>query len=231
MATISNSTKSTGQRAELHSGDRYSREEFHRLYLQTPEDFKAELIGGIVYVASPMKIPHGISHPPLTTLFYTYKSHTPGVQLLDNATVLLGEDCEPQPDLCLRILPEYGGQSTTTEDEYISGPPELVAEIAHSSRALDMHAKRVDYQRYGVKEYLVLSIRDHQLLWFDLERDEEREPDEDGIMKLTSFPGLWIHAGALLSDDYQKMMAVLQEGLASAEHAEFVRKLADSKTS
>ena len=31
-----------------------NREEFHRLYEQTPEGFKAELIGGIVYVASPL---------------------------------------------------------------------------------------------------------------------------------------------------------------------------------
>ena len=44
---------------QLHSGDRLSREEFHRIYEQMPEDFKAELIGGIVYVASPMRLPHG----------------------------------------------------------------------------------------------------------------------------------------------------------------------------
>lgn len=231
MSTISNSPKSTVQPVELHSGDRYTREEFHQLYLQTPEDFKAELIGGIVYVASPLRRRHGISHLPFGTLLYTYKSHTPGVEATDNATILLAENSEPQPDLCLRILPEHGGQSETTQNDYISGPPELVAEIAHSSHALDLHAKREDYRRYGIKEYLVLSIRDHQLIWFDLEADQEREADEAGICRLRTFPGLWIHAASLLSDDYQKMMAVLQEGLASAEHAEFVQKLANSKTS
>jgi len=229
MATTSDSPKSLALPAELHSGDRYSREEFHRIYSEMPEDFKAELIGGIVYLASPRKLPHGTSHLPLGTLFFTYEAKTPGVQCADNTTILLGEDCEPQPDLLLRILPEHGGQSDTTEDEYISGPPELVAEIAHSSHAMDLHAKRADYQRYGVKEYLVLSVRDRRLYWFDLYNNRERKAEADGIVKLTSFPGLWIHATALLSKDHAKMIAVLEQGLASAEHAEFVDSLAKAK--
>jgi hypothetical protein len=39
-----------------------SREEFHRIYEQMPEDFKAELIGGIVYVASRLRRSHGTYH-------------------------------------------------------------------------------------------------------------------------------------------------------------------------
>jgi Uma2 family endonuclease len=140
---------------DLHSGDRLSREEFHRIYQRTPEGFKAELIGGIVYVASPLKIPHGTSHPYLTAAFFLYAGKTPGVEVGDNTTILLGEEGEPQPDLYLRILPEYGGQSKTTiddqngEDEFVDGAPELIAEIAHSSAAIDLHSKREDYRRYG----------------------------------------------------------------------------------
>jgi hypothetical protein len=44
---------------ELHSGDHMTRAEFHRIYEQTLKNFKAELIGGIVFVASPLKRPHG----------------------------------------------------------------------------------------------------------------------------------------------------------------------------
>ncbi len=55
-----------GPAAELYSGDRMSRAEFHPLYKQMPEDFKAELIGGTVYVASPLKLKHGTSHPWLS---------------------------------------------------------------------------------------------------------------------------------------------------------------------
>jgi Uma2 family endonuclease len=193
-----------------------------------PESFRAELIGGTVYVASPLKRRHGTNHLPLGTLLFTYEAHTPGVECADNTTILLGEDSEPQPDLFLRILPEHGGQSTTTADDYVAGPPELIAEIAHSSRALDLHAKREDYRRYGVREYLVLCLQENQLRWFNLANDEERFPDQDGVCRLETFPGLWIHVEALLSKDHARMMAVLEQGLASAEHASLLKQLADA---
>src|SRR5438270_6929222 len=123
-----------------------------------PGDFEAELIGGIVYVASPLKRRHGTNHLPLGNLLFAYEDHTPGVESGDNATILLGDEGEPQPDLFLRILPEFGGQSRTTDDDYVEGAPELVAEIAHSSRSIDLHRKREDYTRYGVWEYLVLDV-------------------------------------------------------------------------
>ncbi|MBY0527859.1 MAG: Uma2 family endonuclease [Gemmataceae bacterium] len=214
---------------ELHNGDRMTREEFHRIYEQMPEDFKAELIGGIVYVASPLKRPHGITHPPLTTLLYLYKARTPGVEAADNATVLLGDEEEPQPDLFLRILPEFGGQSRTTSDDYVAGPPELIIEIAHSSRAVDLHAKRRDYTRNGVLEYLVACLRERQLRWFDLRGDRELEVDSDGVVRTRVFPGLWIHGEALFTDDSDRLLATLNEGLAAPEHAAFVQKLAAAR--
>ena len=76
-----------------------------------------------------------------------YKAATPGVEAGDNVTVQLGYDAEPQPDLYLRILPEYGGQSRNSDDDYVAGAPEFVAEVALSSRSIDLHAKRNDYLR------------------------------------------------------------------------------------
>src|SRR5690606_6248580 len=126
-----------------------------------------------------LRIPHGSRHLYLGTAFVHYEAHTPGVEAGDNTTVFLAEHSEPQPDLLLRILPEYGGQSRTTADDYIEGPPELVAEITHSSRSLDMHRKRADYAEFGVLEYLVLDIQRQQLHWFDLQQDEELQPAND----------------------------------------------------
>jgi Uma2 family endonuclease len=210
---------------ELHSGDRMTREEFHRVYERMPEDFKAELIGGTVYVASPLKRGHGTVHFPLGTLLFTYQGRTPGVESGDNTTLLLGPDSEPQPDAYLRILSEYGGQSRTTGDDYIEGAPELIAEIAYSSRAIDLHAKRKDYAKYGVLEYLVLSVKERELRWFDLKGDQELAVGGDGVVRVRTFPGLWIHAQGLLAKDYERMMGTLEEGLATGEHAEFVERL------
>jgi Uma2 family endonuclease len=211
---------------ELQSGDRMTQQEFHAAYERMPDDVKAELIGGIVYVASPLRRRHGTNHLPLGTLLFTYEGHTPGTESGDNTTVILGDESEPQPDLYLRILPEFGGQSKTTDDDYVRGAPELVAEIAHSSRAIDLHAKRRDYARYGVREYLVLTLDDRRLRWFDLPSDRELPPDPDGVCRLRTFPGLWVHADALVAKDYARLMTTLQQGLASPEHAAFVEQLA-----
>ena len=210
----------------LYTGDRMSREEFHRLYEKTPPGFKAELIGGIVYVTSPLRLPHGTSHPFLSALFLAYQARTPGVQMADNTTILLGDDGEPQPDLFLRILPNYGGQSKTTAEGYVEGAPELVGEVAHSSRALDLHAKRADYRRHGVREYLVLTVEEQRLRWFDLPGDRELQPEADGVCRIREFPGLWVHAEAVVAQDYARMMATLERGLATPEHAEFAARLA-----
>ncbi len=225
MATAPRTRVRPSAPPELNNGDRMTREEFHRIYEQMPEDFKAELVGGIVYVASPLKRQHGNPHVRLTAVFGVYGLHTPGVEASDNTTVLLGEAGEPQPDLYMRILPEYGGQSRTTRDDYVKGAPELIAEIAVSSRAIDLHGKRDDYRRYGVREYLVLCPREQELRWFDLVADQELTPDADGVLRVRCFPGLWIDVAALLAND-RRLLAVLEQGLATPEHAAFVEALA-----
>jgi Uma2 family endonuclease len=209
----------------LYSGDRMNRDEFHRIYESTPDNFKAELVGGVVYVASPLKIEHGKNHLPLASVFFAFKASTLGVETGDNTTILLGDDAEPQPDLYMRILPEFGGQSKTSADDYVDGAPELLAEIALSSHSLDLHDKREDYARHGVLEYLVLSLQEKKLRWFDLQKNRELPIDPDGICRVHSFPGLWIDVTALLREDHKRLMRTLNQGLKSAEHANFVARL------
>jgi Uma2 family endonuclease len=215
----------------LHSGDKMTREEFHRLYQRTPEEFKAELIGGTVYVASPLRNPHAIHHVELNGVLFYYKAYTPGVQAGDNATLFLSNESEPQPDLYLRILPEFGGQSRINDDEYVVGAPELVIEVAHSSRSLDLHGKRNDYTVNGVREYLVATLEDRRLRWFDLSADTELAADADGIIRLRQFPGLWIHVESVFTPDSRKLMEVLQQGISSPEHSAFVERLTNARQS
>lgn len=211
---------------ELYNGDRMSREEFHRLYERAPEDFKAELIGGTVYVASPLKLGHGEPHLLLGMLLALYVRRTPGVRASDNTSVVLADDSEPQPDLLLRILPEFGGQSSTTNNDYVKGAPELIVEIAHSSQAVDLHDKKDDYARHGVREYLVVCTNEQRLVWFDLAAEKELQPNEERVYRIQTFPGLWINGPALFGQDYETLITTLDEGLATPEHAAFVQGLA-----
>jgi len=228
MASVADDSSTHVDKPELHTGDRMTREEFHRIYLDMPAEFEAELVGGIVYAASPLKRRHGTNHLPLGTLLFAYEGSTPGVESGDNTTILLGEEGEPQPDLYLRILPECGGQSRTTEDDFVAGAPELIAEITHNSRSIDLHAKKDDYARYGVREYLLVCLQEQRLRWFDLAAGQELFADGNGVLRMRAFPGLWVDGPALLAKDYRRMMAALEGGLATPEHAAFIRGLTDA---
>ena len=105
----------------LHNGDHLTQKEFHRRYEAYPEDVKFELIGGIVYMASPLKREHGMYHPELSLVLSLYKAGTPGVEVADNMTTILGEESEPQPDLMLRVLTDHGGQSAYNTKNYLVG--------------------------------------------------------------------------------------------------------------
>ena len=208
----------------LDNGDRMTQTEFHRLYERMPEDVKAELIEGVVYVASPLGIEHGRRHVHLGTVLTLYEAATPGVQAVDNTTVILSGVDEPQPDLSLRMLPEFGGQ-TRTQGLYITGAPELIVEVAHSSRSIDLHAKRRTYARNGGIEYLVADLEANRLHWIDLRADQDLTADPDGVYRIRTFPGLWIDGPALFAYDITRLTATLNAGLASPEHVAFVAAL------
>jgi Uma2 family endonuclease len=220
----------------LVNGDHMSQAEFHRRYEAYPEDVKFELIGGIVFevspfrkgrefMSSPLRRTHGKNHATLSSALWLFASQTPGVEMLDNATVILADDSEPQPDLSLRILREFGGQSRENAKDYIEGPPELVAEIALSSRAIDLNRKRQDYERASVKEYMVLSLEEHELVWFDFAANDLIVPDRRGVARSRAFPGLWVNVPALLENQAKGLIATLNRGLKSAAYTAFVKKL------
>ena len=209
----------------LCNGDCMNQREFHRRYETYPDNVKIELVGGVVYMASPLRRPHGKYHPKLSHALSHYEDFTPGVEASDNATQILGEESEPQPDLALRILPEYGGQSGFNDDEYYVGPPELIAEISHGTRTLDMNQKRQDYEQAGVLEYLVLCVKERELHWFSFATQKMIRPDRDGIARSRVFPGLWIQVAALLERDGPRLIETVQKGLASRAHAAFVKRL------
>ena len=212
----------------LESGDRLTRQEFEHRYQAMPLMKKAELIEGVVYVASPVRMAnHGRPHAALIGWLLVYKAATPGVDLGDNATVRLDLDNEPQPDALLRIEPEVGGNSCITDDDYVEGPPELIAEIAASSASYDLNDKLNAYRRNEVQEYIVWQIYENRLDWFSLQegRYVSLQPDEASVIRSQIFPGLWLAVNALREGDLAQVLAVLQQGLQTAEHQAFVKSL------
>lgn len=213
----------------LESGDHLSRAEFERRYQAMPHLKKAELIEGVVYVASPLRFEsHAEPHSNLITWLVTYKSATPGVRVGDTPTVRLDLDNEPQPDAVLLIDQTAGGQTRISEDDYVEGAPELVVEIAASSASIDLNDKKRVYRRNGVLEYIVWRVLERQVDWFRLQAEEyvRLEPDSAGVLKSQIFPGLWLAIDPLIAGDMSRVLAVLQEGIQSPAHQVFLAQLA-----
>ncbi|MDY7024590.1 MAG: Uma2 family endonuclease [Cyanobacteriota bacterium] len=207
----------------LENGDQLTRFEFEKRYEQMPNVKKAELIEGIVYMASPLRITqHGEPHASIMTWLGFYKASTPNLQLGDNCTVRLDAENEPQPDALLRIM--VNGQSTISEDGYVEGAPELIVEIAASTASIDLHDKLKAYRRNQVQEYLVWRVYDSELDWFRLREGKyiQLEPNQNGIVCSEYFPGLWLDKNALLTGNLAQVLATLQEGINSSEHESFV---------
>lgn len=209
----------------LESGDRLTRAEFERRYEAMPQVKQAELIEGVVYMPSPVKVLHGEPHGQIMTWLGVYGAATPGIQLCDNTTVRLDIYNEVQPDAFLRL--EVGGRSRISDDGYVEGPPELIVEVTGTSTAIDLHAKKNVYCRSGVQEYVVWQTYDERVDWFELREEEyvPLAPDEAGVLHSRVFPGLWLAVEALLDGDLAAVLGKLQEGLGTGEHREFVKRL------
>jgi Putative restriction endonuclease len=216
----------------LENGDHLSRDEFERRYAGMPNLKKAELIEGVVYMPSPVKVEgHGRQHADLMTLLGLYRVFTEGVYLADNSTIRLDTANEPQPDGVLFIDSQRGGRAVVDDEGYLTGGPELAAEIASSSVSIDLGVKKRVYRSNGVREYIVWRVLDESLDWFVLRRSRYHElgADRAGVVRSDVFPGLWLDVPALLRGDLLRAHDCLCRGLESAQHGAFVKRLADAK--
>lgn len=214
-------------RPPLNSGDRLSRAEFERRYSARPDIKKAELIEGVVYVASPVYPQHGEPHSDIIGWLSVYRAATPGIRVSDNTSLRLDVDNEPQPDVCVWIDDPTGEALRAPRDSFLEITPDLIVEVAASSASYDLYDKMNVYRRNGVQEYLVLLVYERETRWYEWQAGEYQllEPDEDGILRSRVLPGLWLHPERFWEGDLAGVLAVLQQGLASPEHEAFVKTL------
>jgi hypothetical protein len=214
----------------LGNGDRLTRDEFERRYKATPKVNKAELIEGVVYMPSPVRHgSHSKPHVILANWIGHYAAKIPGLlEFGDNGTVRLDNDNEPQPDLFLMLPARVGGQAKIDADDYISGPPALVCEIAASSVSIDLHLKKTAYRRNGVQEYLVWRTEDSAIDWFSLVAGDfvPITPESDGTLRSRVFPGLWLTPANIIAADLPAVFALLDRSTSLPDHTDFVKRLA-----
>lgn len=196
----------------LESGDRLTRDEFERRYCTRPDIKKAELIEGVVYVASPVRITeHAEPHAFMAFWLGSYVANHPECRIADNGTVRLDPDNEPQPDVMMFVDPSAGGQARLGSDGYLEGAPELVVEISASSASYDLGAKMDAYRRNGVREYIVWQILEERIDWFRLEGGSFQavKPNSAGTIESAVFPGLRLDVPAMLAANLKAVAAAL----------------------
>jgi Uma2 family endonuclease len=212
------------------AGQRLDQATFHERYEQMPACVRAELINGVVDMPSPVGLEHARAMVPVLVWLSYYQEHTPGVDVLDNASTILNVKGEPQPDAQLRILPECGGQ-TQPDRRFVRGVPELIVEVSQATRYTDLGPKFDEYERAGVLEYIVRALDPNQLLWFVLRDGKlvELPADSEGLYRSEVFPGLWLDPQALIAGNTRRLREVLDSGLATDEHASFIARLAAAR--
>jgi hypothetical protein len=210
----------------LVAGERLDRATFHERYEAMPPETRAELIGGVVSLTGRITARHGatVANFAFCTM---YERELRGVAGCGRTTLLLDDHAEPEPDLLLLIKPEYGGQ-IRIEGDYYAGAPEMVIEVADVTRATDLGPKLEDYRRAGVLEYLVVTLDPNELHWFVRQGDRfvPHPPGDDGVFRSEVFPGLWLDPEALYAEDVDALLATLERGMATPEHAAFAAALA-----
>jgi Uma2 family endonuclease len=212
----------------LEPGDHLTRDEFERRYDAMPNLSIAELLEGVVYMPAATRASyHSRPQQIVATLFGVYDANTPGTISFDNASVRLDLKNMPQPDQVLLLLPECGGQSQLSSDDYIENAPELVWEVSASSASYDLNVKLRVYQRNGVKEYVVWRVLDEAIDWFVLQGTDyvKQTRTADGMHKSAVFPGLWVNPDELVRQSMDLVLKTLDRGLASPEHQTFIKQL------
>jgi Uma2 family endonuclease len=186
----------------LESGDRMTREEFHRIYEMSPQLKHVELIEGVVYMPSPISFERHSEYQGLVLAWLgAYAANHPEVRFGGPASVFLDRDNEPEPDAVM--VRRAGGTAQMDPRGYIVGVPELAVEIAATSRTIDLGEKFRAYRRNGLQEYIVWITSESRLFWFSLEEGDyvELPQTEDGVIESRAFPGLRLKVRSLVELD------------------------------
>jgi Uma2 family endonuclease len=123
---------------------------------------RVELLDGALVEMSPIGGPHWTIHAVLVP--YLATRLTGRALVAGQASVALGDFDEPQPDIL--IVPPTPAKFARTRPE----PGEILAiiEIADSSLAKDTKTKRLLYEKFGIRDYLVVDVGTQTLLHYRL---------------------------------------------------------------
>jgi Uma2 family endonuclease len=172
-------------------------------YIASPQSaHKSDLIEGVFVMASPASFVHSeLQAFLLTTMRNFVNQHNRGVVLGENSAYRLNEDNVYQPDVSFLAHERM----SLAGEVYVEGAPDLAVEVlSPSSRRYDLVEKRVNYARFGVREYWVVDPIERTATVYEL-LQQEWVPvrAEDGVLRSRVLDGFWLQLAWLFPEPAQ----------------------------
>jgi Uma2 family endonuclease len=153
---------------------------------------KADLIDGVIYMASPDNTDAGEMGFWLARLLADYADyHDLGKIYISRIAFQLSDHHAPEPDVAF----VKKDRLNIVDRGRVKGPPDVAIEIVSpDSEDRDYVKKRKLYERFGVTEYWILDEVKETVLW--LRRGSKGKYKEvapkNGILRSTVIPGFWL---------------------------------------
>ncbi len=147
------------------------------------------------------------------------------------ACIRVGVKIENQliyPDMMVMI--NYGKRkqcSPDYEENHFVGPPNFVLDIHENVNSDFVQERKQLLATSGVEEYVIVNEALTKIEWNRLNdgKFDSIEPDEDGRIKSSSLPGLWIPIDDLKKRDNWAIMACIEHGISRREHHELMHSI------
>lgn len=182
-----------------------------------PEGQKADLIEGVIHVASPDNIEHhdiGFWIARVLSDFLDEKG-IGGRVFHSRIAFRLDKFNAPEPDLAY-VRPE---RTHLVQDAHIAGPPDWAVEIiSPDSVQRDYEKKRQQYERFGVPEYWIIDPLQRRITCYRLTTGGIYQPvrQRGGKIVSTIIPGWWLRTDWLWESPLPAKARALKEILASS---------------
>lgn len=188
--------------------DLISVEEFYNL---VPDGQKADLIDGVIYIASPDSLRANDLTGFVYRLFQDFLEvrGVGGKAFFSRFACKLGEFRAPEPDVGY-VRPERVG---LVEEGGMRGEPDIAVEIvSRESRHRDYGDKRQLYEESGVSEYWIIDPIQQRVEFLVLEEGRYRLAplEQNRIFRSRALSGFWIDVDWLLSDPLPPATRCLQ---------------------
>jgi len=188
--------------------DLISVEDFYRL---VPDGQKADLIDGVIYMASPDSLRANDLTGFVYTLFrgFLEARGIGGKPFVNRYACRLGEFHAPEPDVGY-VRPERVG---LMEEGGLRGGPDIAVEVvSRESRHRDYDDKRRLYEEAGIPEYWIIDPIQQRVEFLVLEEGRYRLAplEENRLFRSRALPGFSIDVDWLLADPLPPATRCLQ---------------------